>query len=107
MEVTVLILSRETASDGSATARGSAEQFGTEIQWEGWFGFGDSQWSVRIPNGLEQGDLRVVDTDAMVLEIRAQLQSAHRTRNKKTEDLLRATQDGGFHRYVIEDQADG
>ena len=73
MEITVLILAHKAEADGSGTAHGVAEQCGAEIRWEAWRGVGDVEWTLRIPGGVNQGDLEGVDTDAMGTLILAQL----------------------------------
>ena len=78
MEITILILSHQVDADGSASAHGVGEQWGAEVRWEAWLGVDDSQWSVRIPGGLEQGDMAVVDGDAFLHGVRARLQTLPR-----------------------------
>ena len=73
MNITVLILKQETSEDGAHTASGVAEQFGAEVRWEAWKGVGDATWSVRLPTGLEQGELELVDGDGVLDAIRHQL----------------------------------
>jgi hypothetical protein len=78
MEITILILSHQVDADGSAFAHGVGEQWGAEVRWEAWLGVDDSQWSIRIPGGLEQGDMAGVDGDAILHEVRARLQTLPR-----------------------------
>ena len=73
MDITVLILKQETSKDGAQTAKGVAEQFGAEVRWDAWKGVGDASWSVRLPTGLEQGELELVDQDGVLKAIRDQL----------------------------------
>ena len=73
MDITVLILKQETSEDGAQSASGVAEQFGAEVRWEAWKGVGDTNWSVRLPTGLEQGELDLVDGDGVMETIHQRL----------------------------------
>ena len=73
MDITVFILKQEVSEEGTQTASGVAEQFGAEVRWDAWKGVGDTTWSVRLPTGLEQGELELVDADGVLEAIGGQL----------------------------------